>query len=271
MDVVLAVMTSSPYRDSVARFAEDFASSLKGRVRVLAPAQVSVTDVSSPGGGAEDQGRLLDRAADEAEQEVGAFDPRTVVEGEWLAGPPVRECVREMAQCDFGVVGKTLFGPLPDGQNLGRQVVALKRSCTKPLIIVPQEVRPLRNVLFVYTDHPEAGHALSLARPLSEAGKSIFLFVATPMLGRVEMEGTAQAYLEEHRISHEAVQYDCSKCDIEGGGGGPISEILHLVEQESIDLVVMGGTRRGLWGQMLWPEMALEVAGNIQVPLLIWY
>ena len=264
MDVVLAVMTDSPYRDSVAQFAADFAESINGRVRVLAPAQVEA-------GGEKHQGQLLDRAEDAAEAEVEAFDPDMQVSGEWLVGPPVKACVREMAQCDFGVVGKTLLGALPEGQTLGPQVIQLERSCTKPLIIVPEDVRPLRNVLFVYTNHPEAGHALSLALPLSEGGKSIFLFVATPALGRVELEGTGSAYLQEHRVSHETVEYDCSKCDTEGGATGPVADVLNLVDQENIDLVVMGGTRRGFLGRMLWPEMAYEVAWNIHVPLLIWY
>lgn len=272
MDVVLAVMTNSPYRDSVAKFADEFAASIKGRVRVLAPAQVHAA-VGAPGSGTSEdaQEQLLDRAETDAEEEVEAFDPHMVVSGEWLVGPPVKTCIRELAQCDFGVVGKTLQGELPGGQTLGRQVVLLKRSCTKPLIIVPQELRPLRNVLFVYTNHPEAGHALSLARPLSDSGKNIVLFVATPALGRIELQGTGEAYLGEHRISHKTVKYDCSKCEAEGGGAGPVGDILHLLDQEDIDLVVMGGTRRSYFGGMLWPEMAYEVAWNIKVPLLIWY
>ena len=55
------------------------------------------------------------------------------------------------------------------------------------------------------------------------------------------------------------------------GDAQPVGQVLHLVEQENIDLVVMGGTRRGFLGRMMWPEMAYEVAWNIQVPLLIWY
>lgn len=271
MDVVLAIVTNSPYRNAVARFADEFAASIEGRVRVLSPAQVPATALPVPAIGAEDQETLLDRVAGEAEQQVEELAPDVLVSGEWLVGAPVKECVRGMARCDFGVVGKTLFGELPGTRNLGRELVQLKRSCTKPLIIVPQEVRPLRNVLFVYTNHPEAGHALTLARPLSEGGKNIVLFVATPALGRAELEGTGNAYLEEHRISHKTVKYDCSKCEEEGGGAGPVGDILHLVDQESIDLVVMGGTRRGFFGRMLWPEMAYEVAWNIQVPLLIWY
>ena len=272
MDIVLAVLTSSPYRESVATFADDFASSLQGSVRVLTPAQLSAPATGSASVmDAQDQEQLLNRAEAQAEHDIGTSDSSTVVDGEWLVGPAVRECIREMAQCDFGVVGKTLHGALPEGQALGRQVLALKKSCTRPLIIVPQAVRPLRKVLFVYTNHPEAGHALSLARPLSEAGKDISLFVAAPVLGPVELEGSGQAYLEEHRISHKAVKYDCSQCDLEGGGAGPVGDILHLVKQEEIDLVVMGGTRRGFLGRMLWPEMAHEVAWNIQVPLLIWY
>jgi nucleotide-binding universal stress UspA family protein len=272
MDVVLAVLTSSPYRDSVTRFADDFADSIKGRVRVAAPVQVgAVADAPTATIGAEALEPLLDRVEAEAEHDVEAIAPQMLVNGEWLIGPLVRECVRAMARCDFGVVGRTLGGELPEGQTLGRQVVELKRSCTRPLIIVPREVRPLRTALFVYTNHPEAGHALSLAQPLSATGKNIRLFVATPELGRSELEGAGSAYLEEHGVPHRTVKYDCSRCDVEGGGAGPAGDILRLVDQEDIDLVVMGGTRRGFFGQMLWPEMAYEVAYNINVPLLIWY
>jgi nucleotide-binding universal stress UspA family protein len=272
MDVVLAVLTSSPYRDSVAKFADDFAASIQGRVRVLAPAHVSdPAEVPLPATDGDDADRLLERATFDAERDVALLSPGTRVTGEWALGPPVVECVREMAQCDFGVVGRTLAGPLPGGQTLGRRVIQLKRACTKPLAIVPEAVRPLRNALFVYTNHPESGHALSLARPLSEAGKTILVFEATPRLGRIELEGTASAYLREHHVSHETVKYDCSKCDVEGGAGGPVGDLLNLVDQKNVDLVVMGGTRRGFFGSLLWPEMAYEVAQNIKVPLLIWY
>ena len=271
MDVILAVMTNSPYRDAVAAFADDFAASIKGRVRVLSPAEVPETALPVPEIGSEEQEKLLDRAAAEAERGVEAHAPEVVVSGEWLVGPPIKQCVREMARCDFGVVGKTLFGKLPGSRNLGRDLILLKRACTRPLIVVPESVRPLQNVLFVYTNHPEAGHALTLARPLSEGGKNIVLFVATPAWGRAELQGAGNAYLEEHRITHKTVKYNCSKCDEEGAGEGPIGEILNLVEQENIDLVVMGGTRRGFFGRMLWPEMAYEVAWNTKVPLLIWY
>jgi nucleotide-binding universal stress UspA family protein len=97
------------------------------------------------------------------------------------------------------------------------------------------------------------------------------LFVAAPISGRVELEGTGEGYLEEHRVSHKRVKYDCGKCEVEGAASGPVGDILHLVDQEQIDLVVMGGTRRGYRGRVLWPEMAYGAAGNIKVPLLIWY
>lgn len=271
MDVVLAIMTNSPYRDAVATFSEDFAAAIKGTVRVLSPAQVLPPARGPVLVPPEDREKLLDRVEAEAVEEVEAVDEDIPVSGEWAVGPVVKGCIRELARCDFGVVGKSLWGEPRVGQTLGKQVMQLKRASTKPLIIVPKEVRPLRNVLFVYTNHPESGHALSLARSLSETGKTINLFAATPPLGRFEFEGTGGEYLEQHRITHKTVQYDCSKCDEEGGGAGPVGEVLNLIDQENIDLVVMGGTRRGFWGRMLWPEMAYEVAWNVKVPLLIWY
>ena len=272
MDVVLAVMTDSPYRSSVAKFAEDFAGRIKGRVQVLSPAQLAGhRGEMSSHTNADD--RHLDTAELDAEHEVERFAGNAAppIEGHWVLGPPVKECVKGMAECDFGVVGKTLIGKLPAGQGLGHQVVQLKRSCTKPLVIVPEEVRPIRKVLFVYTDHPEAGHALALAPPLSESGTEIILFAAIPSLGREELRGTGSAYLQQHRVSHRTVESDFSDCAADGGGAGPVGQVLHLVHQEDIDLVLMGGTRRGYVSRMMWPEMAYEVAWNIQVPLLIWY
>ena len=272
MDVVLAVMTDSPYRSSVARFAEDFAGCIKGRVRVLSPARLAGdSGEMTPRTPADD--RHLDAAEAEAEHEAERFagDAVAPAEGQWVLGPPVKECTKAMAECDFGVTGKTLMGKLPRSQGLGKQVVALKRSCTKPLIIVPEKVEPIRRVLFVYTDHPEAGHALTLAGPLSESGAQILLLSAIPPFGRDELKGTGSGYLQEHRISHETVEADCSACEATGAGAGPASQVLHLVSQESIDFVVMGGTRRGVVGRMLWPEMAYEVAWNSEVPVLIWY
>jgi hypothetical protein len=158
IDVVLAVTTSSPYRNSVAKFADEFAASIGGEVRALSPAQAHASiGIFGPGTVEDAQEQRLNRAESDAEQEVGAFDTDMLVCGEWLLGPPVQECAREMARSDFGVVGRTLAGELPGGRSLGNQVIQLERSRTKPLVIVPREVRPLRNVVFVYTNHPEAG------------------------------------------------------------------------------------------------------------------
>ena len=48
-------------------------------------------------------------------------------------------------------------------------------------------------------------------------------------------------------------------------------EILQVAREHEVDLIVMGGTRRGLIGRMLWPELAREVVWNADVPVLIWY
>ena len=47
--------------------------------------------------------------------------------------------------------------------------------------------------------------------------------------------------------------------------------VLHAAKQEDVDLIVMGGTRRGMLGRIIWPEMAHEVVWNADVPVLIWY
>jgi nucleotide-binding universal stress UspA family protein len=263
MQVILGIMTDSPYREGIEKFADQFADLVGGRVRLATLGQrcseeTETCVVESP----QEEEALLERTRAEAKAGFARDDtgPTTPVESIWLGGPPIEECVREMARCDFGVVGKTLRGEPQGGRGIGPEVEELKQSCTKPLVIVPREVRPLRTALFVYTEHPEAGHALSLARPLSEKGVAIHLVSAISPLGRTEFVGTGAGYLDQHRVPFQVV-----------ATGGPAGEVLQAARQEDVDLIVMGGTRRGMLGRIIWPEMAYEVVWNADMPVLIWY
>jgi nucleotide-binding universal stress UspA family protein len=271
MYIVLAVATENPYREAVESFAGNLAELMGGCVRLAAltgrPEQANgLTAETIP----EDTGALVERmedatAAELKNEEQGSGPPEEV---EVVAGPPVEECVRELAACDLGVVGKTMEGELAYGRTLGPDVEKLKRRVTKPLVIVPETVRPIRKALFVYTDHPESSHALELARPLSAADVQVHLLTTIPPLGRSELMGTGAAYLRAHDIRFTAVDLDCAHCQAEGG---PVTEVLHAARQEAVDLIVMGGTHRGLVGRLLWPEMAHDVAWNADLPVLIWY
>jgi nucleotide-binding universal stress UspA family protein len=271
MHVILGIITDSPYRTSIAKFADRFADVLGGRVRLATLGQrcSGAAEVCLPET-PEDEEALLKRAEAEAEEAFRDDDqgPKTPVESVWLGGQPIEECVREMARCDFGVVGKALQGEPQGGRGIGPEVEELKQSVTKPIVIVPREVRPIRKALFVYTEHPEAGHALRLAVPLSQRGVAIRLVTAIEPLGRTELIGSGAAYLEQHEVPFESVDLDCEGCQ---ATGGPAGEVLHAARQEDVDLIVMGGTRRGILGRIIWPEMAHEVVWNANVPVLIWY
>jgi nucleotide-binding universal stress UspA family protein len=174
-----------------------------------------------------------------------------------------------LAQCDFGVVGKTLHGEPTGGIAIGGEVAHLKQLSTKPLVIVPSEVQPVRSALFAYTEHPEAGHALSLAQPLSAKGVAIKLLSMISPLGRTELYGGGAGYLEAHNVPFDLLKTECTNCGEESGSA--VGEVLSHTGQEDVDLVVMGGTHRGLLGRLVWPEMADGVAWNARVPVLIWY
>ncbi|MGQ9731912.1 MAG: universal stress protein, partial [Candidatus Zipacnadales bacterium] len=210
-------------------------------------------------------GSKEDVYAEFAKEEIGRKTPHESV---WLGGPPVEEAIRELAKCDFGVVGKAFRGVPKGGAAIAPEIDQLKQSVTKPLGIVPEHVSPIRRVLFVYTEHPEAGHALCLARYLSDKNVAINLVNAISPLGRRELMGTGAGYLKLHGVPFEEVTAECENCSAEGG---PAGEILHIVKQEKIDLVIMGGTRRGLLGRLLWPELAREVVWNADIPVLVWY
>lgn len=271
MHVILAAITDSPYRQAVESFAEQFADLLDGRVKLATLGQRTRSDTQTEAPASEDEEEgLLERREAGAVEDFRQADrgPETPVEGEWLGGDPVDEVVRTLAHCDFGVVGKGLTGEPTGGAALGSEVSELKQQCTKPLVIVPKEVGPIRNVLFVYTEHPEAGHALYLAKPLAEKGCSIHLTSALSPFGERRLVGGGAGYLTEHDVAFEEVELECEDA---AATAGPAGQILQTAREQSIDLIVMGGTRRGFLGQLLWPEMAREVAWNAQVPVLIWY
>jgi len=270
MHITLAAISDSPYRSAVEEFTERIAVLLEGRAR-LANLTVGQPREHETGTGlrAEEEG-LRDRAAEKAAHGFCRTDGAcpVPVESLWVAGDLHGALVRELAHCDLGVVGKTLTGELTGGRGLGAEVARLKQWCTRPLAIVPERVHPIGKVLFVYTEHPEAGHALSLAAPLARKGVAVYLLQAISPLGRTELVGTGARYLELHDVPFEMADVECENCE---ATGGPAGEVLHFAAQEQLDLIVMGGTRRGLIGRLLWPEMAQEIAWNTTVPVLIWY
>ena len=89
-----------------------------------------------------------------------------------------------------------------------------------------------------------------------------------PLLGRSILEGAGAGYLKAHDVPFEEAIYECDDCALTGG---PAEEVLRIAQQQETDLIVMGGTRRGFWGELLWPELAREVVWNATVPVLIWY
>ncbi len=269
MQVIMAVVTSSPYREAVLKFSEHLAWLLDGKVRLATLAKLSPPGETPSGEAEEGEAALVERAEAKADEDFTRPDGRTVPHEEvWIGADPIRDTARELAHCDIGVVGKMLHEEPAPGATVASDVLRLKRSVTRPLVVVPQKVHRVKRALFVYTEHPEAGHALSLAEPLSQKGVEIRIATLIPPLGRTELIGTGESYLKIHGIPHEPVHAECENCPAEGG---PTSVILHLVKQEQIDLVVMGGTRRGLLGRLLWPELAREVIWNADVPVLVWY
>jgi len=269
MQVIMAVVTSSPYRAAVLKFSEHLAWLLDGKVRLAMLAQLPDDDAAPPGESDEGEPALVARIGEETKEDFARPDGRTVPHEEvWVGGDPVRDTARELAHCDIGVVGKVLRDEPAPGATVAGDVLHLKQSVTRPLVIVPETVHRVKRALFVYTEHPEAGHALSLAEPLSKKGVEIRIATLIPPLGRTDLLGTGEGYLKSHDIPYEPVHAECEDCPAEGG---PVSIVLHLIKQEQIDLVVMGGTRRGLLGRLLWPEMAREVVWNAEVPVLIWY
>jgi len=271
MQVILAVVTDSPYRGAVLAFGDDLARLLDGDLWTLTLTRRPSSDETEALAEAEGLGESAEAEAEAlVGDEVGSGDTeaRPMHRVIRAAGAPIEAAVRGLAHCDLGVVGKALHGEPAGGAGIGPDVERLKRLSTKPLVIVPQEARPIQRALFVYTEHPEAGHALSLAQPLSQRGVAIKLVTLIPPLGRTELLGAGAGYLRGHQVPFDTLQADCAHCREEGG---PVAEVLHHAKQESVDLVVMGGTRRGLVGRLLWPEMAHEVVWNAHVPVLIWY
>ena len=137
----------------------------------------------------------------------------------------------------------------------------LIQKCPRPILFTPQVSRPLENVLLAYDNNLKTQEALFIAAYI--AGQwEIPLHVMTmgDKKNVYEIQGTAQAYLEEQNIQTDFVISIENNC---------VDEILEFVDRMRIDLILIGGYNRSPLIEIIQGSDVDELLSKVSIPTLV--
>lgn len=145
--------------------------------------------------------------------------------------------------------------------RLGSGLRLLLQRCPRPVLAVPCLAKTLNRILVAYDSSPKANEALYMAAYFAGRWRAS-LFVLTvqeadsmPTLGAIR----AKHYLKRQKIPAKYIQK-------EGKVG---QSILQTVEEEEIDLIVMGGYSRKPVAEVILGSSLDEVLRSAKQPVLI--
>ena len=150
------------------------------------------------------------------------------------------------------------FAKLHLGSNLERVV----RSSSKPVYIAARAFRPLERVLLAFDGGPSSMRAVDhVARDALFAGLEVRLLTVGPETPDARRRiDDARAILE---AGGHAVRADILP-------GGPVTVIAATVEQEGIDLLVMGASGRSRLRALFIGSTATEMIRSCKIPILVF-
>lgn len=145
--------------------------------------------------------------------------------------------------------------------RLGSGLRQLLQRCPRPVLAVPSLAKKLDRILVAYDGSPKANEALYMAAYFAGRWRTS-LFVLTvqeagtmPKLGAIR----AKRYLKKQKIAAEYIQK-------EGAVG---QSILQAVDENEIDLIVMGGYSRKPVAEVILGSSLDEVLRSAKQPVLI--
>jgi nucleotide-binding universal stress UspA family protein len=137
----------------------------------------------------------------------------------------------------------------------------LVRRCPTPVLAVPGAFSPLRRPLLAYDGSPKAREALYVATYLAARGQVPLTVVTVAGNGRVTEAALLEAgeYLKAHRVQASLVLEQ-----------GPVAgAILKATEENSSDLILMGGYGRSPAGEVVLGSAVDQVLRTTRQPVLI--
>jgi len=133
---------------------------------------------------------------------------------------------------DLIVMGK--YGESGDwsGPLLGSVAETVVRQADKPVLLVPSEHQPIRNILIAYDNDRCANHMLHFA-----ANLAMYLKIPVTVLTISDDEVKGESILEEARCYMDAYDVE-TKLLVKDGD--PAEDILSTAKENNIDLIAMG-------------------------------
>jgi nucleotide-binding universal stress UspA family protein/uncharacterized ParB-like nuclease family protein len=194
------------------------------------------------------------------------FQQRCVQEGvsaEWVSesGNPLETIAKRSSLADLVVLSKGYWSDQATSRELETGVGEVVSISSCPILIVPDEFRPLRRMLLAYDDTAKAREALFVATYLAECWQ-VSLAIATIMESKGDgQEATAYArrYLEMHEVNGTFVS----------AHGQPGDTLLQMAADHDVDMVIMGSHGDGRMGGRAVGRTLWQVLQQSVRPLMI--
>lgn len=171
----------------------------------------------------------------------------------------------------FVMLGGIGAGAHPNPPSLfGGVAKAMALKSPRPCLLIPPEYGvPKVNKIAIAFDTAENLPAISgLPKTLVEAIRPVVSFVHVEGAKELQ-EAEALRQRELLHLSWEATFPDYPYDFDLLAGGEVVDRLLQYTEVSSIDLLVLGGKRRGLWESLFQPSHLKPIIRRCQIPLLI--
>lgn len=178
-------------------------------------------------------------------------------------GIPSMKLVEETQWADLCVIGSVTYFSNLTIKTESRLLSELLFKAHSPVLVVPEKVDPLTNVLLTYDGSSSAVYAMK--RYLHLFPRSAASLPAT-LLSVVKHEGDEQPHLEElFNYLRMYIPHLEKECLV----GHPSEEILHRAKTVPGSLVIMGGYGRNAFSQLLKSSVGKKVVHARAVPVLV--
>jgi len=270
MRTLLVPTAASPYRRPMLQYVCHLAQLLDAGLKLVVLADPEIDGnvrpeavAASGSRSSEELASRLDRIPQEVREDflAAGCDQVTEVRVSVQLGEATEGYLKELMTCDFGLVGRALFGEIGPRTAWSPRVERILSGATKPLFLVPDHYVPIRHALVAVGGGVETGHALEFLCSLpKEAIRITLLTVAPPGARQDILVSLMSRYCEEHGRA----------CDARSAFGDPTTELIDAARELQADLLVLGGSHRSGFAQFLAPDYAREVLQAVPMPALIW-
>ncbi len=162
---------------------------------------------------------------------------------------------------DLVILDRDCPSPGQDGTTPSAEFIATVRSCSRPVLVVPDQPSPLSRVLLAYDDRPKAREALFVAAYLAEQWgvELVVLAALEPGQNGKETLSHARKYLALHEVEATYV--------VESGAVAEV--ILRTAAAHDTDLIVLGGSGPERMGYKGTDQTTSQVLRECKQPVLV--